>query len=58
MGTGAGTTVDNQPLGSRKVVSLFTKSKDRGNFAALLNVELSDKETRRKSNVCGRGKEN
>ena len=33
------------------------KSKNRGNFAALLNVELFDKETRKKSNVRGQGKE-
>ena len=37
-------------------MSLFTKSKNLGNFAALLNVELFDKETR-KSNVRGQGKE-
>ena len=44
-------------MASRRVVSLFTKSKNRGNFSALLNVELFDKETRKRSNVCGRGKE-
>ena len=57
VGAGIGITLENQFLGSRKVVSLFTKSKNRGNFAALLNVELFNKETRMKSNVRGRGKE-
>ena len=57
LGTSSGIVVENQLLGSRKVVSLFTKSKNRGNFAALLNVDLFDKETRKTSNVRGRGKE-
>ena len=29
------------------MVNIFTKSKNRGNFAALLNVELFDKDTRK-----------
>ena len=57
VGTSSGIVVVNELLGSRKVVSLFTKSKNRGNFVALLNVELFDKETRKTSNVRGRGKE-
>lgn len=39
------------------LVSMYTKSKNRGNLAALLVAYLFDKETRMKSNVCGRGKE-
>ena len=39
------------------MVNLFTKSRNRGNFAALLVCELFDKETRKKSNVRGHGKE-
>ena len=39
------------------MVNIFTKSKNRGNFAALLNVELFDKDTRKRSNVRGRGKD-
>lgn len=38
------------------VVSLFTKSKNRGNLAALLVARLFDKETRSKLNVRGQGK--
>ena len=48
---------DHELMGSRKVVSLFTKSRNRGNFAALMTAELFDKETRRISNVRGWGKE-
>ena len=44
-------------VGSRKLVNLFTKSKNRGNFAALLNAELFDKEVRKRSNVHGRNKD-
>lgn len=55
--TSSGIVVENELLGSRKVISLYTKSKNRGNLAALLNVELFDKETRKTSNVRGRGKE-
>ena len=39
------------------LVSMYTKSKNRGNLATLLVAYLFDKETRMKSNVCGRGKE-
>ena len=39
------------------LVSLFRKSKNRGNFAAILTCNLFDEETRLKSNVRGRGKE-
>ena len=48
---------DHELMGSRKVVSLFIKSRNRGNFAALMTAELFDKETRRISNVRGWGKE-
>jgi len=41
----------------RKLVSLYTKSKNRGNFGALLNAELFDKETRKRSNVRGKNKD-
>ena len=55
--TSSGIVLGNEQLGSRKIISLYTKSKNRGNFAALLNGELFDKETRKTSNVRGRGKE-
>lgn len=37
--------------------SLFRRSKNRWNLAALLSANLFDEETRLKSNVRGRGKE-
>ena len=43
-------------LTSRKVVGMFMKSRNWGNFAALLNAELFDKEIQNKFNVRGRGK--
>ena len=42
LGTSFGIVVKNQMMGSRKAVSLFTKSKNRGNFVELLNVQLFD----------------
>lgn len=40
-----------------QLTSIYTKSKTRRNFAALLVKKLFDVETRLKSNVSGRGKE-
>ena len=39
------------------IVNTFTKAKNRNHFAALLVGKLFDEETRVKSNVRGRGKE-
>ena len=39
------------------MVDHFTKAKNRHHFAAILVAEIVDKNTRMKSNVCGRGKE-
>ena len=47
----------NELIPQSDLVPLYTKSKNRGNFAALMVVRLFDKETRLKSNVRGRGKE-
>jgi len=47
----------DESIPQSELVSLFTKSKNRGNFAATLVAHLFDKETRLKSNVRGRGKE-
>lgn len=44
-------------LPSSQLTSIFLKSKTRRNFAALLVKRLFDVETRLKSNVSGRGKE-
>ena len=51
------TAPDTELLPSRKVVGLFTKSRNRGNLAALLNADLFNKEVQSTSNVRGRGKE-
>ena len=39
------------------LISLFRRTKNRRNFAAILSCNLFDEETRLKSNVRGRGKE-
>jgi len=44
-------------IGSRNLVNIFVKSKNRGNFAALMNAQLFDKDTQKRSNVCGRSKD-
>ena len=51
------TVTTGELLPQEVVVSLFRKSKNRGNFAAILSCNLFDEETRLKSNVRGRGKE-
>ena len=44
-------------LSHSEILSIFTKSKNRGNFAALLVEQLVDEGTRIKSNVRGKCKE-
>ena len=41
-------------LSQSEILPIYTKSKNRGNFAALLVKQLVNKGTRVKSNVCGK----
>jgi len=47
----------NDLISHSVVINIFTKAKNRSHFAALLVEKLFDEETRLKSNVRGRGKE-
>ena len=54
---GAEVTITEELLPQEVLISLFRKSKNRGNFAAILTANLFDEDTRMNSNVWGRGKE-
>ena len=50
-------TSDTELISHSEMVPIFTKSKNRPHFAALLVEQLIDESTRVRSNVRGRGKE-
>ena len=54
---GAEVTITEELLPQEVLVPLFVKSKNRGNFAAILTCNLFDKAILVKSNVRGRRKE-
>ena len=50
-------TYKSELLSLAEITPIFTKSRNRSNFAALLVKRLFDMPTRMRSNVSGRGKE-
>lgn len=50
-------TVAEELVPQEVLLSLFRKSKNRGNFAAALTANLFNEENRMRSNVRGHGKE-